>query len=106
MSKADADRAIDAYLDGLFAGTKLGDRDFRLSLIGKSTAELLATKDSFMLLAAAMEPLADANREAAKDRGGALARLMPRYMEAPAGQSGGPGGSGRQRHLARDLRHR
>ncbi|MGA3041968.1 MAG: S46 family peptidase [Bryobacteraceae bacterium] len=89
MSKADADRAIAAYLDGLFAGTKLGDRDFRLSLVGNSTAELLATKDSFILLAAAMEPLAEANREAAKNRGGALARLMPGYMEALLAKSGG-----------------
>jgi len=89
MSKADADRAIAAYLDGLFAGTKLGDRDFRLSLAGKSTAELLATKDSFILLAAALEPLAEANREAAKNRGGALERLMPSYMEALLAKSGG-----------------
>jgi hypothetical protein len=89
MSKADADRAIAAYLDGLFAGTKLGDRDFRLSLVGNSTAELLATKDSFILLAAAMEPLAEANREAAKNRGGALERLMPSYMEALLAKSGG-----------------
>jgi hypothetical protein len=89
MSQGDADRAIAAYLDGLFAGTKLGDRDFRLSLVGKSTAELLATKDSFILFAAAMEPLAEANREAAKNRGGALARLMPSYMEALLAKSGG-----------------
>ena len=89
MSKADADLAIGAYLDGLYAGTKLADRDFRLSLIGKSTTELLATKDSFMLLAAAMAPLADANREAAKVRGGTLERLMPRYMEALLAKSGG-----------------
>jgi hypothetical protein len=32
-------------LDGLYAGTKLADRDFRLSLIGKSTTDLSATKD-------------------------------------------------------------
>jgi hypothetical protein len=89
MSKADADQAIGAYLDGLYAGTKLADRDFRLSLIGKSTTELMATKDSFMLLAAAMEPPADANREAAKVRGGTLERLMPRYMEALLAKSGG-----------------
>ncbi len=89
MSKADAGRAIAVYLDGLFAGTKLGDRDFRLGLAGKSTAGLLATKDSFILLAAALDPLAEANREAAKNRGGALARLMPSYMEALLAKSGG-----------------
>jgi hypothetical protein len=89
MPKADADKAIDALLQRLFAGTKLADRDFRLSLIDKSTADLLATKDPFILLAAAMEPLAEANRESAKSRGGAQTRLMPRYMEALLAKAGG-----------------
>jgi hypothetical protein len=89
MPKADADKAIDMFLQRLFEGTRLGDRDFRLSLLEKSTADLLATKDPFILLAAAMEPLAEANRESAKNRGGALARLMPRYMEALLAKAGG-----------------
>ena len=89
MAKAEADQAIDAFLQRLFAGTKLGDRDFRISLLEKSSAELLATKDSFIMLAAAMGPLMDANREAAKNRSGALTRLMPRYMEALLAKSGG-----------------
>lgn len=89
MPKADADRAIDAFVQGLYAGTQLGDRNFRLSLIDKSTAELVAAKDSFLALASAMEPLAEANREAAKNRGGAQARLMPRYMEALLAKAGG-----------------
>jgi hypothetical protein len=89
MPKADADKAIDVLLQRLFAGTKLADRDFRLSLIDKSTADLLATKDPFILLAAAMEPLAEANRESAKSRGGAQTRLMPRYMEALLAKAGG-----------------
>ena len=89
MAKADADKAIDAFLQRLFEGTRLGDREFRLSLIEKSTADLLATKDPFILLAAAMEPLAEADREAAKNRGGAQSRLMPRYMEALLAKAGG-----------------
>ena len=89
MTKADAYQAIDVFLKGLFAGTKLGDRDFRLSLIEKSTADLLATKDSFVLLAAAMAPMVEGNLEAAKNRGGAQARLMPRYMEALLAKEGG-----------------
>ena len=36
-----------------------------------------------------MEPLAEANRESAKNRGGAQARLMPRYMEALLAKAGG-----------------
>ncbi|MBZ5728525.1 MAG: S46 family peptidase [Acidobacteriia bacterium] len=89
MSKAETDKAIDVFLQGLFEGTRLGDRDFRLSLIEKSTADLLATKDPFILLAAAMEPAAEANREASKNRSGARARLMPRYMEALLAKAGG-----------------
>jgi hypothetical protein len=89
MPMADAEKAIDVFVQRLFEGTRLGDRDFRLSLIDKSTADLLATKDPFILLAAAMEPLAEADRESAKNRSGALARLMPRYMEALLAKAGG-----------------
>ena len=89
MPMADAEKAIDVFVQRLFEGTRLGDRDFRLSLIDKSTADLLATKDPFILLAAAMEPLAEADRDSAKNRSGALARLMPRYMEALLAKAGG-----------------
>ena len=89
MAAADAGKAIDAYLQTLFAGTKLGDRAFRFSLVEKSTAQILATKDSFVLLAEALEPLTKANREAAKNRSGARSRLAPRYMEALLAKSGG-----------------
>ena len=77
------------FLQGLYAGTRLADREYRLGLMAKSTAELMATKDPFILLAAAMAPAAEAQREAAKNRAGALARLMPRYMEALLAQAGG-----------------
>jgi hypothetical protein len=89
MPKADAEKAIDVFLQRLFEGTRLGDRDFRLGLMEKSTADLLATKDPFIVLAAAMEPLEEANRESAKKHGGAQARLMPRYMEALLAKAGG-----------------
>lgn len=89
IPKAEAEKAIDQFLQPLFAGTKLGDRDFRLGLLDKSTAELAATKDPFLVLAAAMEPLAEANRETAKNRGAAYTRLMPRYMEALLAKAGG-----------------
>ena len=89
MTKAEVDRAIDACLDQLYAGTRLGDRDFRLSLMEKSTADLMATRDTFLALAAALEPLAESNREAAKDRAGAYARLRPRYMQAMLEKAGG-----------------
>ena len=89
MPAADAEKAIDAYLDKLYAGTKLGERDFRLSLLEKTPADLLATNDSFIQLAAALAPMQEANREAGKARSGAMSRLMPRYMEAMLAKAGG-----------------
>jgi len=89
MGKAEAEKAIDAYLDGLYAGTKMGDRDFRLGLFDKSTADLEATNDSFIRLAACLDPLLEANREAGKNRSGAYARLRPRHMEALLAKAGG-----------------
>src|SRR5512140_3225110 len=89
MAEADAAKAIDAWLVKLFAGTKIFDKDFRLSLLGKSTAELVATKDSMVALAAALYPMQEANREKAKERSGALYRLGPRYAEALLAKNGG-----------------
>ncbi|HEY3381048.1 MAG TPA: S46 family peptidase [Vicinamibacterales bacterium] len=89
LPAAEADHNIDAYLEKLYAGTKVGDRDVRLALIDKSTAELTATNDSFIALAAALEPLAESIREAAKTRAGASARLRPRYMQALLAKAGG-----------------
>jgi hypothetical protein len=89
MAKADAEKSIDAGLDKLYGATKMADREFRLGLMEKSTADLEAAKDSFLMLAASMEPLMEANREAAKNRAGAYARLRPRYMEALLAKAGG-----------------
>jgi hypothetical protein len=89
MDKAAAGSAVEKYLDGLYAGTKLADRDVRLAYIEKSTAELAASGDSFLALAAALEPLAEQNREAAKSRAGAYARIRPVYMEALLDKAGG-----------------
>jgi hypothetical protein len=89
MGKPDAQRSISAFLDGLYAGTKIGDRNFRIGLLDKSTEELNSTNDSFIRLAASLEPLAESNREAAKNRAGAYSRLRPRYMEALLAKAGG-----------------
>jgi hypothetical protein len=89
MARPDAEKAIDAYLNKVYASTKLGDRDFRLGLMDKSTADLMAAQDSFIALAATVEPLAESIREAGKDRAGAAARLRPRYMDAMLTKAGG-----------------
>ncbi len=89
LAPAEADRAIGGFLETLYAGTKMGDRDIRLALIEKSTAELTAANDSFIALAAALEPLAESIRDTAKNRAGAYARLRPRYMQALLAKAGG-----------------
>lgn len=89
MPADESGRAIGRYLDQLYAGTKIADRDFRLALLDKATADIEATKDSFVTLAAAIEPLAESIRQAGKDRAGAYARLRPRYMEALLAKAGG-----------------
>ncbi|MFI5198418.1 MAG: S46 family peptidase [Thermoanaerobaculia bacterium] len=89
MAAADAGKAIDAWLDALIAGTKIYDKDFRLSLLDKHTRDLLATKDSMILLAADLYPLQESIREKSKEREGALYRLGPRYAEALLAKNGG-----------------
>ncbi|NWG13562.1 MAG: S46 family peptidase [Acidobacteria bacterium] len=89
MRGADAEKAAESYLDRLYAGTKIGDKDFRIGLMDKSRAELEAGRDPFIALAAALEPLAESIREAGKDRAGAYARLRPRYMQAMLEKAGG-----------------
>jgi peptidase S46-like protein len=89
MSPADAARAIDAFLDRLYAGTKLFDKDIRLAALGKSSKELSAAGDPFLDLAAALLPLRQQLREKVKTRDGARYRLIPRYMTALLEKSGG-----------------
>jgi hypothetical protein len=89
MTKADSGSATSAYLDKLYAGTRMTDKEFRLGLLDKTTAQIAATQDSMVVLALALDPLYQANREATKARQGASLRLRPRYMQALLAQSGG-----------------
>jgi hypothetical protein len=89
MSPDAAAKSIDQFLDKLYAGTKLFDKDYRLALLDKSAKELTATDDSFVNLATALQPLRDQLRETSKTRQGARYRLVPRYMRALLEESGG-----------------
>jgi hypothetical protein len=89
LPAVDANRAIDAWLDKLYAGTKIGDRDARLAFIDKSPADLKSGGDTFIALAAALDPLGESIRDTAKNRAGAYARLRPRYMQALLAKAGG-----------------
>ncbi len=89
MAKADSDRAIEAYLDRLIAGTKLTDKEVRLGLFDKNTEGIAAARDSFVDLALALDPLYQAVRKAENRRYGRALRVRPRYAKALLAQAGG-----------------
>ena len=89
MAKDEAAKKIDAYLDTLYAGTKIPEKDFRLALFDKSTKEIVDTKDEAVKLAAALYPVQEANREREKANDGKRSRLRPQYMRALLAQGGG-----------------
>jgi hypothetical protein len=89
MSQADADRAIEAYLDRLVAGTRLTDQEARLALFDARTAEIAASRDSFVELALALDPLYQAVHDAEARRAGAASRVRPRYAKALLAEAGG-----------------
>ena len=89
MAPADSDKAIEACLDRLIAGTKLGDKDVRLGLLDKTPAQIAATPDSFVELALLLDPLVVANREAEKSYMGKASLVRPRYAKALLAEAGG-----------------
>jgi len=89
MPKDEAAKKADAYLDALYAGTKLGDKNIRLALFDATTAQVTGPRDTFVDLAVALYPLAEANREKGKENDGAYARLRPRHMKALLAKEGG-----------------
>jgi hypothetical protein len=89
MTAADAAKAIDAFLDPLYAGTRLMDRKTRLQWFDAKTAEVAAVKDPFLELARSLDPLMDEIREREKTMAGARARVRPRYMKALLAKNGG-----------------
>jgi hypothetical protein len=90
MSEADSARAIDAALDRLYAGTRMDDESFRLSLLEMTPAELEAVDDTFVDLAAALDPLYQQVREAESRAEGAASRLRPLYARALIEKASGP----------------
>lgn len=89
VARDEAAKKADAYLATLYAGTKLAEKDFRLSLVEKSTKEIVDTNDAAVKLAVALFPLAEANREREKANDGKRSRLRPQYMRALLAQGGG-----------------
>lgn len=80
---------VDAYLDKLYANTKVASEDERKKMLGETTAQLQARKDSMLELAAALVPMFEAREEEELASTGAMARLRPGYFEVLRKVSGG-----------------
>ena len=78
----DAEKKIDAFLDKLYGGTKLGSADERTRMFDLSRDELLKQGDSFIDFAVQLDKEANALELKEKTMNGALQRLSPRFMEA------------------------
>jgi len=89
MSEDDAGKAIDAFLDKLYAGTKLFDLALRQSLLEKPTADVLATQDTFVDLAVKLYPATEEVEERGKKNEGLRSRLTPTYTRGLLEFAGG-----------------
>jgi hypothetical protein len=90
IAEADARARVDAWLDSLYGSpSKLADPAARLALVDGKPAEVLAARDPFLDLAAALGPLDKQVRDADKARAGAMSRLGPVYMQAMLDKAGG-----------------
>ena len=85
---AAAGKAIDGYLDRLYAGTRLGAQAVRLQLLERAPAEV-TPGDTFVALATALDPLEQQVRDEEKTRSGARSRWAPVHAAALLEQAGG-----------------
>jgi hypothetical protein len=90
LAPAEAETRIDAWLDRLYAGTRLHDRAFRVSLVDRSAKQLALVDDAFLKLAAALAPFERRLEDEAYARAGARSRFAPRYAKALLEKAGGP----------------
>ena len=82
-------QSVDAYLDKLYATTKIDDGDARRAMYGETAAQLKARGDGMVDLAAALVQLTVANEERDDRIGGAMSRVRPLYLEALREMTGG-----------------
>jgi len=89
LPAAEADAKIEAWLEKLYAGTRLQDKAVRLSLLDRSARQLALVDDSFLELAVALAPFERQLEEEAYARDGARSRVAPRYAKALLEKAGG-----------------
>jgi hypothetical protein len=90
IADADAKAKVDAFLAGLYAKPSLlQETKTRMALLDAKPEDVLAMKDPFLDLAAALAPLDKQVRDEEKARAGAMSRLGPVYMQAMLEKGGG-----------------
>jgi len=85
---SELDRAIERFLDQLYANTKVTERDERLRMFDLSNEDLVGEGDSFIGLAARLYGENEEKIERRKSFQGSLSVLMPKWIEATAAWSG------------------
>jgi hypothetical protein len=75
------DAAISAFVDKLYAGTKVTDKDERMKMFGMKKKDLLALNDPFIAFAADLEVDRKALEERDESFAGALDKLRPRLLK-------------------------
>jgi hypothetical protein len=92
---SELDEAVELFLDGLYAGTKLDNTEGRLRMFGLSRKELLAENDAFLTLAGKLYDENQERLERGKEFSGASEMLTPKWMKALASADLS---TGRKRH--------
>ncbi|MFH1313751.1 MAG: S46 family peptidase [Candidatus Eisenbacteria bacterium] len=85
---SELEEAIEIFLDDLYAGTELDDRDERLALFDMSHEELLGKGDTFIALAARLYDEEEARIRREQTFDGGLHSLTPKWMDLIAEWSG------------------
>ncbi|HEY0143791.1 MAG TPA: S46 family peptidase [Thermoanaerobaculia bacterium] len=88
IDEAVGGKDVDAFLDQLYANTKIGVQSERTKMLSENRPQLAARNDAMIRFATALIPLFESNE--ARDLGhrGAMSRLRPMYFESLRGGSG------------------
>jgi len=78
---SDAER-IEAFLDGLYAGTRVGDLAARKEMSSQSLEQLAARGDSMLDFVRSLSPELAARRAFESEERGAMLKIRPRYLAA------------------------
>jgi Peptidase S46 len=74
--------SVDAYVEQLYASTKVASPEERTKMLGETRQQLDARNDAMLKLAAALVSIVDANDAREWAQKGAMARLRPGYFAA------------------------